>query len=206
MKKIHASTFFSALAVFVCVLTMAIAPHGMAAAPEAEQKKMPNTKVDKQSQTVGEYIDDTIITTEVKSKILGEKGLSSLDISVKTLDGVVTLSGITDTAAHSELAVQVAKLVNGVKRVRNELQVDGKKTQSAGEYIDDSAITAAVKGAILQEKGLSSLDISVKTSGGVVTLSGTMDNTTRSQLAEQTAKQVNGVKRVVNELRVGVRP
>lgn len=182
MKKIHISALFSVLAI--------------ATTQEAK------AATSKQSQTAGEYIDDSVVTAGVKSKIFEEKGLSSLNISVKTQDGVVTLSGTTDTAEHSQLAERVAKLVNGVKRVVNDLQVDGKKTQSAGEYIDDSAITTTVKANILKEKGLSSLDISVKTQEGIVALSGTTDTAEHSQLAERVAKQVGGVKRVINELKV----
>lgn len=200
MKKQHTSVIFGVLGIFVFALTMAtFANNAIAATPEKQQA---GTSTDKQSQTAGEYFDDSIITTDVKSKILAEKGLSSLDISVKTIDGVVTLSGKTDTAEHIQIAELVAKQVNGVKRVVNELQVDGKTAQPAGAYLDDSAITAAVKANILKEKGLASMDISVKSLEGAVTLSGTTDTAEHSQLAERVAKQTNGVKRVVNELKI----
>ena len=197
MKRIHTSAIFGVLVIFLFVFTITAAQAATTMTPGTQQEK----KAGKQSQTAGEYIDDSVITAAVKSKILGEKGLSSMNISVKTKDGVVTLSGKTDTAEHSQLAERVAKLVDGVKSVVNDLQVDGKKAQSASEYIDDSAITTSVKANILKEKGLSSLNISVKTQEGVVTLSGTTDTAEHSQLAERVAKQANGVKRVINELK-----
>ena len=151
-------------------------------------------------QTAGEYFDDSIITTAVKSNILGEKGLSSLSINVVTKDGVVTLSGKIDTAAHSDLAVRVAKKVNGVNGVVNNLLVDAAAHQSVGEYIDDASITAAVKANILKEKGLSTLNISVETKNNIVTLSGKTDSPEHSKLAARIAKRVKGVKSVVNKL------
>lgn len=75
---------------------------------------------------------------------------------------------------------------------------DGK--ESVGEYVSDAVITTAVKAKILEQKGLSAIDIKVETNEGVVTLSGTTDNAELSKLAENTAMQVKGVKKVVNHL------
>ena len=187
MKRINISAIFSVLAISLFVLPMAGIPNATAA-------------TDKPKQTVGEYIDDSVVTAGVKRKILEEKMLSALEISVTTKDGVVTLSGNTDTAEHSLLAERVAKLVDGVKKVVNELKVNGKTPQSAAEYIDDAAVTTAVKAHIMKEKGLSTLDISVKTQDGTVTLTGSTNSAEHSKLAETTAMQVNGVKRVNNML------
>ena len=73
---------------------------------------------------------------------------------------------------------------------------------SMEHYVDDSKLTALVKSHFLTVKGLDSLDIKVITENGVVTLSGDVDNRSQSALAEQSAKQVDGVKSVVNTLRV----
>lgn len=73
------------------------------------------------SNSVGEYIDDTLITTKVKGKILAEAGLSSFSISVETNQGIVTLRGDVDKHETASLAERVAKMVNGVKRVDNRL-------------------------------------------------------------------------------------
>ena len=74
------------------------------------------------SRTVGEYFDDATITAEVKGKILTQRGLDSLDISVTTNDGIVTLNGSTKEAAQISLAEKVAREVKGVKSVQNNLQ------------------------------------------------------------------------------------
>ena len=74
------------------------------------------------------------------------------------------------------------------------------KSESVGEYVDDAAITTAVKGSFLTQKGLDSLDISVETTDGVVVLTGKVDSDAQIGLAEQVAKEVKGVKNVVNKL------
>ena len=85
----------------------------------------------------------------------------------------------------------------------NKLSASGSmQAEGAGEYVDDSFITVAVKGKILEEKGLSSMQIAVETKAGIVTLSGTTDTVKHAQLAANIAKQVGGVKGVVNNLKV----
>lgn len=75
------------------------------------------------SQSMGEYVDDAVITTSVKAKLLGEKGLHSLKIHVETKDGIVVLSGDVDTVEHSRTAQLVASRVDGVVEVRNQLVI-----------------------------------------------------------------------------------
>jgi hyperosmotically inducible protein len=74
--------------------------------------------------------------------------------------------------------------------------------QKAGEYVDDSTITAKVKSALLAKKGVSSAEISVETYLGVVQLSGFVDTADQVQLAGRTARGVKGVKEVKNSLNV----
>ena len=73
-------------------------------------------------ETLGEHIDDTTITTTVKTKLAAEKGASLTRIQVDTDRGVVQLSGVVETAADKAKAEQIARGVGGVKSVRNNLQ------------------------------------------------------------------------------------
>lgn len=75
------------------------------------------------STAVEEFIEDAVVTTKVKAKILAGKGLDSIDISVTTVDGVVTLSGVVECVHQAELAAKVAHEVTGVKSVINKLTV-----------------------------------------------------------------------------------
>lgn len=72
-------------------------------------------------RTGGEVIDDSAITTKVKSALLAEKDVNSFDIKVKTFEGVVQLSGFVDSQWQIDKAVQTAASVNGVLKVKNDL-------------------------------------------------------------------------------------
>jgi len=70
----------------------------------------------------GEYFDDTVITTKVKTAILQEPSLKSAEINVETFKGVVQLSGFVNSPADINKAVEVARRVEGVKSVKNDMR------------------------------------------------------------------------------------
>jgi len=71
----------------------------------------------------GEYIDDTAITTKVKSAILTDSALKVMQINVETFKGVVQLSGFVDSPQSVTKAGEVARGINGVVEVKNNLVV-----------------------------------------------------------------------------------
>jgi osmotically-inducible protein OsmY len=76
-----------------------------------------------QKETPGQYLDDSVITTKVKTAIFNEPSLKSLQIEVETYKGVVQLSGFVDSKASVKKAGEVAGKVEGVKSVKNDLVV-----------------------------------------------------------------------------------
>ena len=68
-------------------------------------------------------IDDAEITAKVKAAIFAEPGLKTLQISVNTMKGVVTLSGSVDSSPSSDMAKVLAEAVSGVKEVKNRLVI-----------------------------------------------------------------------------------
>ncbi len=72
---------------------------------------------------MGEYVDDTVITTKVKAEILNDATLKSREINVETFKGVVQLSGFVGASADIGRAVNLARNVKGVKSVRNDILV-----------------------------------------------------------------------------------
>jgi osmotically-inducible protein OsmY len=75
------------------------------------------------SEGTGGYIDDTVITTKVKSALLADKTIKSTEISVETFKGRVQLSGFVSSSADANRAVQTAHGVAGVKAVENDMRV-----------------------------------------------------------------------------------
>jgi hyperosmotically inducible protein len=71
----------------------------------------------------GEYVDDSVITTKVKTAILNEPALKVAEINVETFKGAVQLSGFVSSQAAANKAVEVARGVGGVKSVKNDMRV-----------------------------------------------------------------------------------
>jgi hyperosmotically inducible protein len=71
----------------------------------------------------GEYLDDSIVTAKVKHAILHEGSLKSGEINVETFKGIVQLSGFVSSQSDIDKAVEVAGNVQGVKSVKDGMQV-----------------------------------------------------------------------------------
>lgn len=78
------------------------------------------------TESVGEYLDDSLITTKVKALLTKDAVVKSFDISVETFRGIVILSGFVDEKGQINRAVSIAKSVKGVKEVRSNLVLKSK--------------------------------------------------------------------------------
>jgi hyperosmotically inducible protein len=74
-------------------------------------------------ETVGAYVDDTAITTTIKSRFVENKAVDAAAISVETLNGTVQLSGFAKNASEKATAETIARGVKGVKAVKNEIAI-----------------------------------------------------------------------------------
>ena len=90
----------------------------MANSAERAGDKMAST-----AQKAGDKVDDAAITTKVKTALMAEPGLRSLEINVDTRDNVVTLNGTVDSQEKKQRAMQIAQGVEGVKSVSDNLVV-----------------------------------------------------------------------------------
>jgi osmotically-inducible protein OsmY len=75
------------------------------------------------SESTGEYIDDSVITTKVKSLLAEDDFLKSFQISVETFQGTVQLSGFVNSQKAVDKAAEITKSVKGVKSIKNNLIV-----------------------------------------------------------------------------------
>jgi hyperosmotically inducible periplasmic protein len=151
----------------------------------------------------GEEIDDAVVLTSVKTALISDKVTDAGDINVDVNRGVVKLSGFVDDEAQKSQAATVARQVDGVKTVQNDIAVKkGGAGSTAGEVIDDSILTAKVKTALIESPDTKAHQINVETYHGVVQLSGFVDNAAARSAATDVAKSVTGVKDVKNELSV----
>jgi len=79
--------------------------------------------VAREQSTAGQYIDDSVVTTQVKAKFAESKAVNATSINVETLKGTVQLSGFAKSETEKEQAEKIAKAVSGVKEVENDIVV-----------------------------------------------------------------------------------
>jgi len=162
--------------------------------------EVPNTT--KSKSTIGEKIDDTVITTQVKMALMKDSLTATLGTDVTTTNGVVLLQGTVQDNAERDMTTKVAASVQGVKSVQNEMKVINEQTSTVGERLEDSAITTKVKMALTLHVSTGALRTSVTTNNLVVTVSGKAKNKAEKELVTKVVEDVEGVKSVVNNMTV----
>jgi len=75
------------------------------------------------SRSTGEFVDDSTLANKVKVALYADEEVSGTQVEVEAFKGVVQLSGFVDSVAQSQKAVQIARDVDGVQDVRNNLIV-----------------------------------------------------------------------------------
>src|SRR5689334_597479 len=79
---------------------------------------------DTDHSSVGEYVEDSVITTKIKAKLATEKNVSAMHIKVDTdKNGVVVLSGTAESQAEKDKAHKIAHSVDGVTKVINHIKI-----------------------------------------------------------------------------------
>ncbi len=172
------------------LLTLAVS--GCNKAPDTSGTPPPGT-------TVGTEIDDSVVTTNVKSALLADPEIKSLDFKVETRKGEVQLSGFVDNQAQLDRAVALTQAIAGVRSVQNNATLK-IAASSVGDKVDDGIVTTRVKSALLADISIKSFDIGVVTRRGAVQLSGFVNNQSQMDNAVTIAKGIEGVNSVVNEM------
>lgn len=95
----------------------------VAAVSAAALLTLPGCAVTRGQSTVGEYVDDATITTQIKARMAKDRDVGAMSIKVQTLNGEVILSGFAKDRNEKEEAERIARGVNGVKRVKNDILV-----------------------------------------------------------------------------------
>jgi hyperosmotically inducible protein len=152
-------------------------------------------------QSTGEVIDDSVLTSKVKMALIEDPVTKAGQINVESYRGVVQLGGFVDNADQKAQATRVARDVAGVKEVRNDLQISSEHS-TTGSVIDDSALTASVKSALIEDADTKAYQINVETDHGVVLLTGFVDSRSDRDRAGELARSVKGVSQVRNDLEI----
>jgi hyperosmotically inducible protein len=167
----------------------------------------------RKSDTFEAGAKDAWITGKIETLYTLNRHLNPFSINTDVDNGMVRLSGTVDSSIDRDLAGELAKGVDGVVDVKNELKIDQKAAQVAstkaanhdgdrsfGVWVDDVTTTAAVKSKLIADPNTQGIKIDVDTRGDVVTLSGRVSSAEEKQLAEQIALNTGDVKNVRNQL------
>jgi hyperosmotically inducible protein len=159
----------------------------------------PKNKAESTTTKVTSAASDAWLTSATKVRLMAAD-VSAFDVNVDTRGGVVTLFGAVPTAAQKATAEAEAKKVDGVKTVKNELQVVPAVAAAAVEKKDEQ-IQTAVTERLGEKTGLKDVDVEVK--NGVVRLTGSVGSQSDRLAALTTARTSEGVRSVIgDELRV----
>jgi hyperosmotically inducible periplasmic protein len=156
-------------------------------------------KVKDTTHEVKDAVSDSWLTSKTKIALFSDSRVKGRDVSVETTNGKVFLRGKVDSQEAKTAAGDVAKNIEGVKSVKNDLQVVAPTARKAVQA-NDKEITKAVERRFDKDANLKKVD--VRTDAGVVVLSGEVPNISVSAKASEVAHQVDGVQAVKNELRV----
>jgi len=188
----HGSRIFGAL-VFASVAIVATPASVMA---QSTTDKM-EQKAKGAAHDAKTGITDSWVTAKTKIALYGDDRIKGGQVSVETVNGAVSLRGKVDSDDAKAAAASVAQAVEGVKSVRNDLQVVPPGDRRVIE-ISDKDITRQVEGRLSKDAQLKKVD--VRTDNGAVILTGAVSSIGASARASELARGVPGVRMVKNEL------
>lgn len=142
-------------------------------------------------------VTDSWLTAKTKIALFADERVKGSQVSVETVKGTIMLRGKVDSAEAKTAAEAVAKGIDGVVAVKNDLQV---VPPSARPVVDasDNDIEKAVEDRLARNQGVK--DVDVRVDSGVVTLTGEVSGIGMSARASELARGVSGVRAVKNEV------
>jgi hyperosmotically inducible periplasmic protein len=176
---------------------LATVPFAASAQSKTEEAKDKAKSMTHDAKTA---VSDSWITAKTKMALFADERVKGRQVSVETdKSGVVHLRGKVDSAEAKAAAAEIAKGIEGVTSVKNDLQVVAPEKRDMVEA-KDADIKKAVQSRLSKDSQLKSVD--VRADGGVVVLTGDAPNITAAARASEMARDVPGVKYVKNEINV----
>jgi osmotically-inducible protein OsmY len=155
---------------------------------------------------------DAWLTGKIEAAFVLNAHLNPFAIDTDVDNGVVHLTGTVRDDIDRDLAGEVAKGLDGVVEVKNDIKLDrasaektmaerqSAETRDFGSWVDDATTTAMVKSKLIGNSNIAAGKINVDTRDDIVTLSGRVASSKEKELAEQLAANVSDVEDVKNNL------
>lgn len=148
---------------------------------------------------MGQHFDDVGIATAIDARLIAEKDMPSRWVSIEVIEGIVIFTGYLPSQSHIDRALFIARSVEGVKNIDNQLYIGEPSTSS---LFSDSWVTAQVKSKLLNDALVSGISVHVETVAGKVYLQGVLAAEAQRYRAMELTKSVKGVTAVVDLLRL----
>jgi osmotically-inducible protein OsmY len=170
--------------------------------------------MEQRSEQARVALKDAWIDGRLEATFLFNEHLNSFDIATDVNNGVVRLDGAVESEVERDLAGQIARSIDGVRGVENELTVNasgvrqarnsdaGREAQGFRQAVLDATLTARIKSKLLANGNVSGLAVDVDSRGGGVTLSGVVASEEEKELIASIAINTEGATSVNNRLTV----
>lgn len=162
---------------------------------------------EKEQRSWKQRVEDRAVTAAVRARMLGSGEFKGLKVGISTVNNVVTLYGVVPTEAHVESMVGIASNTKGVEDVVNQLTIRRRDDsydaiRGAGQQISDEWLESRVSTAIMLNRHLKMRELDVEVDDGICMLSGTVDSEEKRVLAEEVARNIQGISEVRNSITV----
>lgn len=151
-----------------------------------------------QDRTLGEAVDDSTASNEIKTKLLSEGGFGEVDVEVA--QGLALLSGRVASPEQRVRAEDIAWSSTRIRDVANEINIEAPGGFFANA--SDELVTARVRASLMAARNVKSVNYNIETYNGVVYLMGIAQTDAELKEAAERASVVGGVQRVVSYVRV----
>lgn len=153
-----------------------------------------------QDRTIGEGIDDTAASSQVKARLLAADANGFAQVDVVVEEGNLLLAGVAPTEQHKAGAEAIARSVRSVDNVYNEIVV--APSRGLGRNANDSLISAQIRTRLLASPSVRGINVNIETFNGAVYLMGIARSDHELQRSAEIASTVPGVRRVVSFMQV----
>lgn len=142
---------------------------------------------------------DALLAASVKTKLGTIDVDSATAVNVAVDRGSVVLTGEARSDSQRKLYDDAARSVNGVTSLRDDLKIN-PALRGARESLGDATLATKVMGAIAAQTGVNVVHVKASAKDGTVTLEGTADSATKKSLILDTARNVSGVKQIIDRI------
>ena len=156
--------------------------------------------VNQEDRSIGEFVDDTIIKTLIKNTYFDQNEKLFFNIDVEVSQGRVLLTGTIENIDLKIEATRIAWGVKGVQTVINEIQISN--SDNIINFADDLVISTKVKGKLILNENVHSLNYSIETVNKLVYIIGIARSDDERDLVINIAREVYGVEEVIDYISI----